>query len=146
MCAGKVAVVDGKPIRRNQSMVLSMATSPDSKVLHLLANSEAGLARMAALAGVEELTPSGAATMGELSYHAACVDLLAGCCVGKEPEHVVKVRWGEGCVGGRGEGWGGSSLRHAASILEQTRAEQRWRATLVQRPAVPPRRQPSPLC
>lgn len=85
-------MVDGKPIQRNQSMVLSMATSPDSKVLHLLASSEAGLQRVAELAGVEELRSSGAACVGELSYHAACVDLLAECCIGKEPEHIVKVR------------------------------------------------------
>ncbi|PNH09605.1 Inositol 1,4,5-trisphosphate receptor type 2 [Tetrabaena socialis] len=87
----KVVVVDGTPIKRNQLLAMQLITESDADVLALMTG-ETGLDELKGLLGTERLTarPDLPPPVGRVAYHTACVQLLAECCFGKEPEQVVK--------------------------------------------------------
>ncbi|GFR45996.1 hypothetical protein Agub_g7473, partial [Astrephomene gubernaculifera] len=90
---GKVMVVEGAPLKRNQMVALQLLTQYDETVLELLTGPDSGgLEELAALLASERLSarPSPEPPVSRLAYHTACVQLLAECCTGKEPELVVR--------------------------------------------------------
>ncbi|KXZ52374.1 hypothetical protein GPECTOR_9g418 [Gonium pectorale] len=88
---GKVVVVNGTPIKRNQMVAMQLISQFDDEVLALLPG-DAGLEELRTLLSVERLSAqaSGEPPVSTLAYHTACAQLLAECCLGKEPELVVK--------------------------------------------------------
>eukprot|EP00198_Chlamydomonas_reinhardtii_P012135 XP_001701472.1 ryanodine-inositol 1,4,5-triphosphate receptor Ca2+ channel [Chlamydomonas reinhardtii] len=87
----KVMVVDGQHIKRNQAEAMQRISQNEEKVLFLPADDNRD-AELRGLLAVEKMTASPTADppVGRLAYHTACVQLLADCCIGKEPELVVK--------------------------------------------------------
>ncbi|KAG2491060.1 hypothetical protein HYH03_010506 [Edaphochlamys debaryana] len=87
---GRVMVVDGQPIKRNQMVAMQLITQHDDEVLYMMSG-EAGLEKLMGLLKSEKLSAQSSETpVGPLAYHTACIALLADCCAGKEPELVVK--------------------------------------------------------
>ncbi|EFJ39749.1 hypothetical protein VOLCADRAFT_121781 [Volvox carteri f. nagariensis] len=76
---GKVMVVNGNPIKRNQMVAMQLITQYGEDTM-LLLSGDAGLDELRKLLASERLTAKANAVP----------PLLADCCVGKEPELVVK--------------------------------------------------------
>lgn len=75
--AGKVMVVDGQHIKRNQAEAMQRISQNEEKVLFLPADDNRD-AELRGLLAVEKMTASPTADppVGRLAYHTACVQLL----------------------------------------------------------------------
>eukprot|EP00803_Ostreobium_quekettii_P004576 evm.model.scf_406EXC.4 EVM.evm.TU.scf_406EXC.4 scf_406EXC:46870-60636(-) len=89
-----IVVVDGRPVKENQSTVLSLASHYESDFCSFFNSGAAAQSRRIQLLQQEEHLANredGPSAQGsELSYHRACIELLADCCVGKDTTFVVK--------------------------------------------------------